>query len=768
MNARLLAVLFVSVPFVLAAATPDSAQGLLANPSFELGTEGWQPSKAGKTECRFTVDDREAADGQQSALLTIGKVEDWGVQFGQTFAAGRRGQTYTLAAFAKSTEGPAEVSLQIERSASPWDRAANSGKLKLTKEWQEFHVTFTVEKDFPEGWFAYLNCTQPQVQLRLDAFRLYPGSYVPYAQTQRQQIALVAVRVFDTGTAAGAALAGEALTQRTGWTELAEDDLAHVFKGSAVLMNDRMALALRQKASAAELYSLGSSAPALRTRLAPATGAKGSVLSSFKLVENNPGAGAVEAVFTAPDGKTAAVRYELKVGQPFVLTEPRGGAASLRVEAPCRFAIMPDFFADDIVIDAGDLSVAQAELPSDNFLLHLLPGGDAIVMTVAKTSEEDVLVNLSGSGEERKITSSEIRFGKEGKIWVGVMTGTGIWHQRDIAREQAGQVVRLDWTPPFPAQWRVDWRRQENLTDSWEMVSERPDGRFAKHSVYGGPETIPANRRRWTTVLGEFNYPAWVDRTGQGYLQPFRGRALSFVGPAIIYPLSRVPATALDTFTVVDLVRNTLGVGPCQYILDVEGQQSAYKGRATCSVRDTLNPIYVQHQQLQRQAEIEKVLVDLMIFIRHIRTRIEGYVAFGHETLAYLAEQKKAHPDWAESLGQIEAVARGIDEKVAARKERIKTPDEAAAMVQEFRQTVLKDEGPEALAKCKRFTTGWVDIGGNQDELVGECRWAVKMIRQKAGLVMANDPRVAEAAKEIRRRSQIVLRNPAGHESARH
>jgi hypothetical protein len=42
------------------------------------------------------------------------------------------------------------------------------------------------------------------------------------------------------------------------------------------------------------------------------------------------------------------------------------------------------------------------------------------------------------------------------------------------------------------------------------------------------------------------------------------------------------------------------------------------------------------------------------------------------------------------------------------------------------------------------------------------------MIRQRAGLLMAVDPRVAEIAKEIRRRSQIVLRNPANHEGARH
>jgi hypothetical protein len=33
---------------------------------------------------------------------------------------------------------------------------------------------------------------------------------------------------------------------------------------------------------------------------------------------------------------------------------------------------------------------------------------------------------------------------------------------------------------------------------------------------------------------------------------------------------------------------------------------------------------------------------------------------------------------------------------------------------------------------------------------------------------LAQDPRMAEIAKEIRQRSQEVLRNPAGHEGARH
>jgi hypothetical protein len=330
-----------------------------------------------------------------------------------------------------------------------------------------------------------------------------------------------------------------------------------------------------------------------------------------------------------------------------------------------------------------------------------------------------------------------------------------------------GKTIRLDWRAPYPAQWRVDWRRHDDLVDSWEMAIERSDRRYTKPGWFGSPGTLPANRRRWTTVLGSFTYPCWIDTQARGHLQPLR-KVLRFEGPAVIYPINRVRATPIDRFTVVDIVRGTLGVGPCEYILDVEGQQSSYRGRATCSNRDTLNPIYARGQQRRQRAKIERSLQEVMVFIRHIRGRIEQYVTFGHELLDYLAEQKKAHPDLAKHLAELETLTRAIDERVARRKGTIKTPAYAAKMVEEFRRTMLDYEGPDALARCKRFTTALVEIGGSQDELVGECRWAAKVVRQRAGILMAVEPRMNEVAREIRRRSQKVLRNPAGHEAFRH
>jgi hypothetical protein len=275
------------------------------------------------------------------------------------------------------------------------------------------------------------------------------------------------------------------------------------------------------------------------------------------------------------------------------------------------------------------------------------------------------------------------------------------------------------------------------------------------------------DRKRWTTVLGTFQYPCWIDKDGRGFLQPLK-KPGKFQGPALVYPVNRVAATPLAAFTLVDIVRATLGVGPCEYVLDVEGQKKKAEGVPTCASRTKLNDIYTSKAQKQRRAEVEQALADVLAFMRHIRTRIEAYAAFGRQMLAYLDEQKKARPDLAGFLSDMEAPARRIDEALEKKKDKIQAPERAAQLVEEFRATLLDYTGDDALDKCKKITAGFVQIGGSQDELVGECRLAVRILRQKAAVAMAVDPRTAPVATEIRSRTQAMLRNPTSYEAPRH
>jgi hypothetical protein len=132
------------------------------------------------SEASFAVSAEDAADGKQSALLTLGFSSD--AQFGQEVVkAGEVGKSYTFAVLLKAEGAAVPVHLEIERPASPWDRALKAPDVLVAPgEWTEVHATFKVEVPFPEGWFAYLSCAQGGACFRADAVRLYEGEYVPW------------------------------------------------------------------------------------------------------------------------------------------------------------------------------------------------------------------------------------------------------------------------------------------------------------------------------------------------------------------------------------------------------------------------------------------------------------------------------------------------------------------------------------------------------------------------------------------------------------
>ncbi len=555
------------------------------------------------------------------------------------------------------------------------------------------------------------------------------------------------------------------------WTAIPLGKTVDGFKGDAVLSNHRIGLIVRQKDASVEIHAVqaAGSTPRSRLRLQTNAGAPAVSVERIALVENAKGSATLAATFKTATGVELSARFRIKRGDIAVQVEPGVGAGKLRVESPGRFVILPDFFADDITLDATKLPLGSLDLPSENFVLHPTADGNAITMCVFENRQQDVKVTLAGQGADRQVTGSEIGFEKK-KIWVALMEATQIWHQHQLTAKDTDKVISLDWRMPFPAQWRVDFQRANDMTDSWEMLLQDSGySTYMKHSWLGGEdEVIAANRERWNTVLGTYSYPCWSDTQGRGYLQPIRSKQLQFAGPALIYPIHRVKQTPLDAFTVVDVMRNTLGVGPCEHILDLQAHKEEYKGRATCGVRDRLNPIYAAGDQKLRRAEVDKTLDDGLIFVKHIRGRINDYIAFGQKMRKYLAEQKKAHPELADVIGELDRLTQEIDNKVAARADKIKTPEHVARMNAEFRKNVLGYDGPDALDRCKAFTKALVAIGDNQDELSGECRWAVRSLRQRAGILMALDPRVAPIATEIRNRTQEVLRNPAWHEGARH
>jgi hypothetical protein len=541
-------------------------------------------------------------------------------------------------------------------------------------------------------------------------------------------------------------------------------------KGDAVLSNGRITAVLRQQAGAVEVYSVERDGTSARTRLRVLTpeGEPAVRLQRTTIVENTEAGDCLEATFATAEGTQVTSTFRIKRGDVAVQVEPGTGAGKLRIECPGRFAVLPDFFADDIVLDATRLPLDRVELPSENIVLHFTGDGDAIAMCVFESRKQNVQVTLNGQGDRRIITGSEVGF-EDKKVWVALLDAPGIWHTRNLEAADADKIIPLDWTMPFPARWRVDFTRSNDLTDSWVMLLQpKENGKYSKPSWLADDEDqLDHDRHRWNTVFGLFPYPCWSDCAGQGYVQPLKSRRLQIRGPALVYPINRVTQTPPDSFTVVDIMRNTLGVALCQHILDLEGQKSECKGRTTCSVRDTLTPIYEKKEQIAKHDEIEQTLDEGLTFVKHIRARIAHYVEFGKTVRQYLAEQK-TYGELSEVIAELDHLAGGIDERVADRAGKIKTPSDVVLMNDDFRRDVLDKDDPDALKRCKEYARALVEIGGNQDVLVGECRWTVKALRQRAGILVALDPRVAPIASEIRIRTREALRNPTDHESAQH
>ena len=102
-----------------AAIKSHAAENLFANASFEDGRDLWQLDHAGKTTATFSVDDKDAAAGQRSAVLSVGTAEEWGIQFGQTMEAPARARPTPSRCWPRARNGRRRFAWRSNAAAAP-------------------------------------------------------------------------------------------------------------------------------------------------------------------------------------------------------------------------------------------------------------------------------------------------------------------------------------------------------------------------------------------------------------------------------------------------------------------------------------------------------------------------------------------------------------------------------------------------------------------------------------------------------------------------
>jgi hypothetical protein len=494
-------------------------------------------------------------------------------------------------------------------------------------------------------------------------------------------------RLFDTVAASADVLAVKALAQRTGWREVAEDDVGHRFSGDAVLLNDKLVLVLRQQGHGPEVYAKTAGGLKARATLGQAATVSAGLaaLGGFKVIENSSGAVMVEAGFKS--ASPGGLRFRLTAGESLVEIQSGEAGGFVDVRTLTRYVVVPDYFGDDLVYGREDFH--GASLPAENFCLSLIDGGDAVVMSVWQSADQDAWLAQPTSGADAKHYAHRIRCLKDKRIWLAFIESPGIWHAADNA-DGAG------WTPPFPAKWRTSLVQANGLAASWDL--ERGPG---------------AGRHE---------------------------------GPRVSYPLDRSAATPLTATCPTDVMRNTLGVGPCQYILACESL--AAEGDPTPnSVMGWVEKQFEQKRERKAADDIQERLEQMTRHVADARSRIERYAAFAGRVRKLLPEQAGVYHLVVEELARF--AAEGL------------TPSSSPARARELAGQIAPLIGKgDGLAQCQSVGGELRSIGAAQDHTLAKCRMAVRRLRQQSKTALATtQPAGAELAQEIGRLAEDLLRN---------
>jgi hypothetical protein len=326
-------------------------------------------------------------------------------------------------------------------------------------------------------------------------------------------------------------------------------------------------------------------------------------------------------------------------------------------------------------------------LPAENFCLNLLEGGDTIIMSVWQSSEQEVWLNTGSPAGPMNL----IRCLKGKSIWLAFLTFPDIWRTGTVADKVS---------PPFAAKWRCSHVRDHGLADSWDQ--ER------------GPS------------------PAQTSGPHQG--------------PLLVYPLDRSDATPLTATCPTDIMRNTLGVGPCQYILSVEGL--AAEGDPTPNnVMGWVEKQFAQKKEKKAADDIKERLEQMAAHVGQARTRIARYAEFSGSARKLVTGKSGAEP-FLLIIGE-------LDQLVKAGLVADATPEQARKLTGEVTALIGKEN---ALAGCQRLGEQLRVIGAVQDRALAKCRMAVRRLKQDSRTMAVNQPQEAALAQEVQRLAEKMLR----------
>ena len=547
--------------------------------------------------------------------------------------------------------------------------------------------------------------------------------------------------VWDTGKPAAAAPAD--LSRRDGWRLVAPDTAGYAFQGDAVIENDRLQVLCGKQAGPPVVYSrsgVGQGPKRMGLLVLDGKREACAAITSMSIVENDGDQAMLELSARGHGGQRVRTRIALATGGRFVELRPVENAAAVHACAPSRFVAVPDFFGDDMLFDARRSPAGPVYVPAENIVLNFTGAGDTILMTVWPQGDQEVQALAARDPANPQFEALEFTFDNK-SLFFAVLDTPGIWHSVALDRvRRANEDLPAGWKKPFEARWRGDVRLARR-TDSWEFES----------------------RRREKCVVppfGQIVWPFWFDRD-QAMIRPV---APDYLGVALIYPLERRSSTPLAVFTPVDILRETLGTGPCEYILDREGVGTRTPGGArhlvstgVCNTTGRIQHFFERGLECREQKIIGDMADDVQVFNVTVRARLGEYKDFGRHLAQLCREELRRNPAVRPVAQRAEQLESRLDTLFRERLAAMRTPQDNVVLVGQLKE-LTRSESPENLGRYLSVAAQLRALASAQDTLAALCRCEVRLFRREVGLIAASDRSVAKFADKLRELARNALR----------
>jgi hypothetical protein len=429
--------------------------------------------------------------------------------------------------------------------------------------------------------------------------------------------------------------------------------------------------------------------------------------------------------------------------------KPSENMKGISLLSPIEYGIVPDFIADDLILDPKEYSsTITLYIPSENLFLGLLRGQNSMLVVTWPKGKQKMRL-LLGNREEKYRLIESVDFENDGKsVYLALLEAPGIWHKEGLKPSYLEKDIAIDWKKPFPAKW---------------ITQLREGGVRTTYRFRGFRERIVR------VTIGIYIYPVWFEGENAFYRL---GKRIPPKGKSLIYFLER-KGTPTSVSAPVDIMKETIGRQACDAIIDIPGRKLRTHHRrpgvtipsaCICDFLEyVLEEIFREGQEAEKKELVEETVDDMVYFVtRHVK-RINEYRAFTHDMVDFLNLERKSHPDLITFLDGMMAMAHEIQQEYNSQREHMKTLDYVDELARKTKALTQKKD-PQNLPTFLDLAEKWRGIANAQDDLLGSLHRITRKLFQEAGYSCFNHHGATEIAKEIRSRCRECLRNPDGFE----